>query len=101
MQLPLDIIRYIASFLNLKELCCTEQADKDFHLPIVKRRQIFKWSLKRIKLIRKYSDGKCVIDTCNRQRCTCISFNPMSTRTLSHYCTSHSREYRCEPVLIL
>ena len=96
--LPKDIIRCISEYLNLNELCSIEQADRDFHLPKQKRKKSFTWSSRRINKRQRYKDGKCMVNSCIKQRSVCIQFEPLQTIVLSHYCTIHTRQYSNEPL---
>ena len=97
--LPIDIIRVVATFLTLQELGAARAAAKDFELPKLKRQKRFVFCRRTIEqMTRAFKQGVCVSNECTQSKAVCItiedeSFETPRVKTLSNYCSQHTRQY--------
>ena len=84
-MLPIDIMRYISSYLCLTDYYSASIAHRDFRSEYVHKRTRFEWCKKRA-YVPRLGIGKCSNYSCSRQRLYCIELQHVHTRVLSMYC---------------
>lgn len=92
--LPVDIMRFIASFMTLEELNNSHQATRDFSFPMEQRKKRFRWCAHRITTRPEIKLGYCADITCEHRKVACIQLEPeLQTIVLSNYCATHTKQY--------
>ena len=98
-QLPLDMIRVIASFTTIRELGNMMAVLRDFQCPIIKRQKRFDWCKQMLtQADRSIGQGNCVDCMCHKLKAVCITiedehFHEPRVQPLSNYCSQHARQY--------
>ena len=98
-QLPMDVLREVASFLTMKELAHTRVASRDFDMHDIRRQKRFKWCKRNIaEKGRILNQGSCADCMCQQLKAVCITlvdehFEEPRVKILSNYCSQHAREY--------
>lgn len=98
-QLPIDVLRVVASFSTMEELANMRVASRDFNMHDIQRQKRFKWCRQNIEdKGRILKQGSCVDCMCQKLKAVCITiegedFEEPRVQILSNYCSQHAREY--------
>ena len=98
-QLPIDVLRVVASFSTMEEFANMRVASREFNMHDIQRQKRFKWCKQNIENKgRILKQGNCLDCMCQRLKAVCITigdedFEEPRVQPLSNYCSQHARQY--------